>query len=84
MIKPTTHAIRRYIERVHDCSEAEAASSLSSPMIELAAKFGAPFVKLSTGQRIVLRGNVVVTVLPADTRSAQLGARGDDRFIEPI
>ena len=75
MIYPTDHAIQRYQERVHQCSKAEAIASLTSPVIELAARFGAMTVKLGTGQRILLKGNVVVTVLSSDHRARQL--RGD-------
>lgn len=62
----SVHAICRYQERVRNVSAAEARSALRSPAISLAADIGAPFVKLGTGQRVVLVGRHVVTVLAKD------------------
>lgn len=74
-IRATDHAILRYQERVSPCSKAEAIASLTSPVIQLASRFGAMSVKLGTGQRIVLKGHTVVTVLPADYHPKRF--RGD-------
>jgi len=63
----TAHAIERYQQRVRNCSEAAAIAALSSKAIEAAAMFGAPYVRLGTGQRIVLDHETVVTVLHAET-----------------
>lgn len=62
----TEHAIERYQERVANVSEADARIALSSPAVTTAADFGAPYVKLGTGQRIVIEGGRVITVLPSD------------------
>lgn len=60
----TGHAISRYIERVASGTVQEAIAALTSPTIKLAAQFGAPCVILSSGHRVVLDGEKVVTVLP--------------------
>lgn len=77
MIHVTAHAISRYRERVRDIPADEARALLSSPAISAAADFGAPFVRLGTGQRICLVGRSVVTVLPADTWRGKLGSDRD-------
>lgn len=64
MIHITTHAIQRYTERVEPVTPAQAHAALSSPTITLAAAFGAPYVKLGTGQRVVIHDGKVLTVLP--------------------
>jgi hypothetical protein len=64
------HAIRRYQERVADVSDDEAYEALSSRAVVCAAQFGAHYVKLSGGQRVVVDGGSVVTVLPANPHGA--------------
>jgi uncharacterized protein (DUF2252 family) len=66
MIHVTEHAIDRYRERVEAVSADAARIALSSEAIVTAANFGAPYVKLGTGQRVVLEGSRVITVLPHD------------------
>lgn len=73
MLHVTTHAIERYQERVSNVPDADARAALSCPAVLKAAEIGAPFVKLGTGQRIVLDGQRVVTVLPSDTWRGTLG-----------
>jgi hypothetical protein len=60
----THHAVERYQERVANLPDAAVRAALASPAVHTAAAIGAPFVKLATGQRIVLRGSRVITVLP--------------------
>jgi hypothetical protein len=68
------HAAERYLERVNPrLTMAEAIDALSSPAIRRAAEFGAAYVRLGTGQRVVLDGFNVVTVLPTETPSWRLG-----------
>lgn len=62
-INVTAHAARRYIERVANVSITEAREALLSPVILAACAFGAPFVRLPSGHRIVISGMDVVTVL---------------------
>ncbi|NBC37349.1 hypothetical protein GTZ99_12390 [Novosphingobium sp. FSY-8] len=62
----TRHAIQRYIERVEAVHPVRAMRALRSPAIASAMTFGAPIVKLGTGQRVVIRAGAVVTVLPSD------------------
>lgn len=59
----TRHAILRYRERVADLPDDMICEALSSPTIIIAADFGARTVKLGTGQRVVLDGDTVVTVV---------------------
>lgn len=66
-VQVTNHAISRAIERCGFANNDEAEAMLRSAAIEQAADFGAPFVRLGTGQRVVLCGRRVVTVLPAHT-----------------
>lgn len=60
----TDHAVLRYQERVACITDDAARAALSSKAVRHAASIGAPFVKLCTGQRILLRGHTVITVLP--------------------
>lgn len=73
MIHVTYHAVSRYRSRVAPVSYEDALAALSSPTIQRAADFGAPFVRLGTGQRVVIANGVVVTVLPAEAHSRTLG-----------
>ena len=64
MIHVTHHAIERYRERVADLPDAAIVEALSSPTICVAADFGARAVKLSGGQRAIIREHSVLTVVP--------------------
>lgn len=75
----TTHAITRYRERVRDVPADVARQELTAPVIERAARFGAAYVRLGTGQRVVLRENRVVTVLPKGTAIVCLGGEAERR-----
>lgn len=67
MIHLTHHAIERAVERIPGVqTEDQARIALSSTAIHLAIQIGAPFVKLGTGQHVVLSGETVVTVLPRE------------------
>ncbi|MEO0589085.1 MAG: hypothetical protein AAFZ11_00845 [Pseudomonadota bacterium] len=59
----TRHAISRYQERVESVPEHEVHRRLNSPTCLKAAEFGAPYVKLAGGQRVVLFDWRVITVL---------------------
>lgn len=74
-IHVTQHAIDRFIQRVARVTRAEAVIALSSPAVHCADRFGAPFVRLGTGQRIVIHDHTVITVLPKDTSPASLDRR---------
>ncbi len=76
----TQHAIRRYRERVADVPPAEIWRALDCPAVRLAIEFGARFVKLAGGQRVVLQENRVVTVLPADHFIGALDRRRDGQY----
>jgi hypothetical protein len=75
----TRHAMDCYRERVADLSDHEIFRRLTSPAFELAAEIGAPFVKLPSGHRAVIRDATVVTILHADTASGGLDPRRDHR-----
>lgn len=63
------HAIQRYQERVAPVTDDEAKARLSSKAIQLAATFGARCLRLGTGQRVILKGPYVVTVLAPTYRA---------------
>lgn len=61
----SAHAVERYIERVCPNASAEQAKdALTSPTITKAARFGAHYVKLGTGQHVVIEDQTIITVLP--------------------
>lgn len=62
-IHVTGHAIQRFQERVANLPADEVRAALSTPAIERAAAFGAPYVKLGSGHRVVIEGDHVITVL---------------------
>jgi len=75
----TRHAIQRYRERVADVPAAAIWAALDTPAVRIAIDFGARFVRLSGGQRIVLEENRVVTILPRDRCRGSLARRNDRR-----
>jgi len=76
----TQHAIERYIERVAPVTPDEAREALDCPAVRTAAQIGARFVRLHGGQRIVLQGCTVVTVMPAENYRKQVRRRGMGRY----
>jgi hypothetical protein len=62
----TLHAIKRYRERVADVPACEIWRALDCRAVRTAIDFGARYVRLSGGQRVVLDENRVVTILPKD------------------
>lgn len=73
----TRHAIQRYRERVADVPACEIWRALDIPAVRLAIDFGARFVRLAGGQRLVLEENRVVTVLPREHWLGSLDRRND-------
>lgn len=80
MIRVSSKAISRYRERVADVGYDEVIAALTTPVIQKAAAFGAQFVRLGTGQRIVIDNNVVVTVLAASSYRRQINRHGLGRY----
>lgn len=78
----TRHAIQRYRERVADVSAVEIWRALDCPAVRAAIDFGARFVRLSGGQRVVLEENRVVTILPREFHETGLARRRDRRFAD--
>lgn len=76
----TPHAVRRYRERVADRPDRWVIGYLAGKVFCLADSFGAPFVRLAGGQRVILRNHAVVTVLPADKCLDRLSRRFDPPF----
>ena len=76
----TTHAIERYTDRVEQVSDAVAVARLTSATIQAAANFGARFVRLPTGHRVVIENGAVVTVLPAAHYRKQIHRTGLSRY----
>lgn len=73
----THHARQRFRERVADLTDEAIDAALSSPTIIRAMQFGAPYVRLGTGQHVVIDGDVIVTVLPKDHRLGTFDRRND-------
>ena len=82
-IHVTHHAVERYQERVRNLPadqvreliRANRAVQLFMSPLTLSLSKGAPFVRLGTGQRLVLTEGRVITVLPTDHRTAALDRR---------
>jgi hypothetical protein len=66
MIHVTHHAVQRFQERVANWPEDRVRAALSSPLVHKAAEFGAHYIRLGTGQRIVIEDGAVITVLQAN------------------
>lgn len=81
MIRVTQHAIERYQERVRNVTDEDARAALSCAAIVIAAQFGAPYLKLGTGQHVVIKDGAVVTVLPKDHNQGRMRT-GLDRGID--
>lgn len=69
-VRVTRHALKRWRERVHPCSYAQAKAEIleHSAAITTAAIFGADTIKLGSKHRLKLRGSTVLTVLPLGAR----------------
>ncbi|AOR77208.1 hypothetical protein [Novosphingobium resinovorum] len=80
MIRVSAHALDRYRERVRMVSYEEARAALSTPLIEAAAAFGARYVRLGTGHRILINAGVVVTVMPVEQYRRQIRRHGLGRY----
>lgn len=80
MIRPivTNHALVRYRERIANASDEAIRLALDTPAVRTAIQFGAPFVRLGTGQRVVLDQDRVITILPSDCTKAYLGNHRQD------
>lgn len=65
-LEVTLHAIARYQERVEDVPAIEVVQRLNAPVFVQAADFGAPYVRMTGGQRAVIEDWTVVTILPKD------------------
>jgi hypothetical protein len=77
----THHAIQRYIARVDPSASPDTArAALDTPATRAAAQFGATFVRLATGHRIVVQDFTVVTVMPADNYRKQVCRHGLPRY----
>ena len=76
----TRHAIQRYQERVCPVSDEQARQALSTATIQLAANFGAQFVRLPTGHRVVINDHAVITVQPPQHYRRMIHREGLGRF----
>lgn len=78
MLTISAHAIDRAMERLPGVrTEAAAIAALDTPATRCAAEIGAKYVRLGTGQRIVIEAGIVTTVLPPDTHPWKLGQHWD-------
>lgn len=81
MIEVSQHARLRYIERVAPgLTPPEAAADILTHERALAAAvaYECEVVRLGCGARLILKGNVVITVLAATQRGPVWGARSVD------
>jgi len=76
----TRHAIQRYRERVADVPAAEIWRALDCRAVRVAIEFGARFVRLSGGQRVVLVKNRIITILPRDHLPGRMDPARDILF----
>lgn len=78
MIHIYAHAIQRYQERVHPCTDDVARAEIlcASRGIEAAATIGCQVVRLGSRARLILDGENVVTVFGADQLPRQLRRHG--------
>lgn len=76
----TCHAIERYQERVENVPAAEITRRLNAPVFQSAADFGAPYVKLSGGQRVVIVERRIITVLPQHHSTGSLNPCRDHLY----
>lgn len=79
----TQHAIDRFREWVGDVPDDDARRSLRCPIVQMAVEFAGNaecFVRLATGQRITIRGGVVITVLPAENYKRHVRRKGMGRY----
>lgn len=68
----TRHAIDRFRERIADIPEEQIRARLDTPAVRLALRIGAPFVKLGSGHRLVVRDNAIISVLDVDHKAKRL------------
>lgn len=82
MIHISAHAIDRYKQRVRSCTDEQARAALlaSAAKVVTFARGAQIFVRLAGGQRVIVQGDAVVTVLPADHYRRQIRRRGLGRF----
>lgn len=81
MVHITAHAVTRAMERIPGCKcEDDAKITLTSPAIVFAAEFGAHYVRLGTGQRVVIEDHCIVTVLPSEHYRRQVKRHGLGRY----
>ncbi len=57
------HAVLRWLERVKGVDIEAIRAEMQTPTLALADEFGAPVLIGRNGERLVIRGGVVVTVL---------------------
>lgn len=76
----TQHAIERYRECVADVPLPMIRQAIDCPAVRIAIDFGARFVRLGGGQRLVCEGDRIITVLPSDHRRGTLDPRRDPQF----
>lgn len=82
-VRITDHAVQRYQERYKDCTADEAREAMLTPTVILAAALtgdGQSYVRIASGHRLVIKGNAVVSFLPADHFRKQVLRHGLARF----
>lgn len=76
----TPHAIARYRERVEDVPAIAVHHRLNASAFQIAADFGARYVRFAKGQRAVIIDHRVVTILPDGHAPGRLSMERDHLF----
>lgn len=63
MTEISDHAVLRYLERVKGIDIAAIRAEMDCPALAKADEFGCPVVIGKNGERMVIRGGIVVTVI---------------------
>jgi hypothetical protein len=78
----TSHAIHRFRALVADVPPGEVRRTLNCRAVLVAIEFGARFVRLAGGQRVVLEGDHIISILHKDVPPGALDPRRDPRFAD--
>ena len=71
----THHAFDRYRQRLARIPQDEIEQHLNQPIFQIAADFGAPYVRLPSGHRVVIKNHAVITILPPDFQPGRMGRK---------
>lgn len=76
----TRHALDRYRERIDDLPDREIEQRLTTAPYRIAAEFGARYVRLGSGHRVVIIDHKVITILPQDNAQGSMTPARDHLY----